>query len=922
MAAKTEIRNVNIVINGKEVTNNVKAIGKEYKKAKNELAGLTIGSDKYNKKVLEVKKLKGVLDEHRKSLGFVQSSWQKLGSSLKTLLPVFGLGTLVAGTKRLVEFTVALKQNRAEVKKLSELTGPALDTATARVTAIANVYKKDFGEVLQATNALSKKMGITFNEAFDLIEKGFQAGADANGEFLEQVREYPTFFKEAEFSAEQFITQITKQTKSGIFSDKGIDAIKEATLSLREMTKPTSDALKALGIDSEDLSKKIGSGQIKMSDAISLVAKKMSELPAQSQAVGQGLADIFKGAGEDAGVAFIATLADVNDELDDMIDNNNDLVKAQQNNLIATTELNAAYLKMLGEGSALSNFWAQQKRIIGEELNDIATIVSNNELTLLQKIVALNKQNRKIVATSIQKKEAVEEEAQAYDLLNKQLVLQAQNLGIIIDLTELENAEIVDLINKKQAQIEAERQLAKAEKDRQDKAEKARKKFLAAEKKLQAKIQEIREQLQLNALSDQAKELQAVEFKYAKLEAEAKGNAGALKQIAELRNQEIADINKKFTDETLVKRAEVEAKIQEMLLSGKDKEIAVVAKKYQELIELAEKFGFDTADLFTKMQEEIAKITEETEEDNPGGWLQNVLGLNDEQWEKLEEKFQTLGKFVSEAANAYSAFSNLRSAQDDADLQKFEQNQDIKKARLEKQLKFGVISQESFNDQVQKLDEQTEKERAKIAGERAEREKTAAIFDTTINGLAAVIRFLVDPGGIAGIALAALAGVTAGIQIAAIQAEPVPAFEDGGRIKKEGLIFAGEGNKEEGILSNAVLTDPELGPVANFLLDRQAGIPASFPTTATATPDFGDVSRAVGFNNFQRSGGQFTQDVTNNNVTNTTAPTDNTSQQILEEFQKMNEFLSDPVNRQAYINYDKEIESQDEMRYLNDLNDF
>jgi hypothetical protein len=925
MAPKTEIRNVNIVVNGKEVTNNIKSIGAEYKKAKNELAKLTIGSDQYNKKVAEVKKLKSILDQHRKTLGFVQSGWQKLKSGITTLLPALSLGTLVTGTKRLIEFTQAIKANRAEVKKLTDLTGPALDNATSRVTAIAEVYDKDFNQVLQAANNLSQQMNISFGESLGLIEKGFQAGADASGEFLDNVREYPAFFQEAGFNAEQFISTITKQTKSGIFSDKGVDAIKEATLSLREMTEPTREALEAIGIDADELSNKITTGQIKMSDAIALVSGKIAKLPAQSQAVGLALADIFKGAGEDAGVEFISTLSDINVELEDMIDNTDDLVIAQQNNIIATTQWNEAMLRMFGEGSALNKGWSGFKADFATGANDIATILNDSDLSFFEKLAGvLDKNARIIIAGAIQAEEAVEAEKQAYNLLNEQLVLQARNIGINLDLTALTNEQIQLLINQKKAQIEQERLLAKAEKERQEEAEKARKKWLKADEKLQNKIRSVREQLQLSQLTDQAKEIQAVNFKYAKLEEQAEGHADRLKEIEELKEQEIAAVNKKFADEKLKKRAEVEEQIQQMLLSGKDKEIAAVAKKFQDLIAVAEQFGFDTAELFEKLQEQIAEIEEKyIEDEEEGNLFQKIFGLDEEGWEDLQEKFDNIIAFADQASAAYSAYADLRRAQDNAEMKQFEKDQNSKKKLLEKQLEAGIISEEDFNNRVQQLDEQTDRKKAELMKEQAEREKNAAIFSAIINTAAAIIGFLANPSGIAGVALSALAAVTGALQIAAISAEPVPAFEKGGRIKKEGLILAGEGNKEEGILSNDTLTDPQLGPLANYILDQQQGINTPFPTSATESPDFGDVSRAVDFNNFQRAGGEFGTVINDNSVvTTTTAPTDNTLELILQQQQQLNEFLADPVNRQAYINYDKQIESDDEMRYLQELNNF
>jgi hypothetical protein len=941
MATKKEIRNVNIHINGKEVRNDIKHIGAEYKVAKNELAKLTIGSDAYNKKLAEVKKAKAILDEHRKSLGFVKSAWQKMKTGLTSLLPMLSLGTLVAGTKRLYEFVDGLKQSRAEVKKLSGLTGDALNNATSRAIAVADTYKKDFNEVLEATDHLSKQMGISFSESFDLIEKGFQAGADANGEFLENVREYPGFFKEADYSAEQFISTITKQAKSGIFSDKGIDAIKEATLSLREMTEPTKEAIEALGFDSDEMSQKISSGQMKMSDAIAMISKRMSELPEHSQAIGMALADIFKGAGEDAGVAFISTLSDVNTELEDMIDNNDDLVIAQQNNLIATTELNEAYLKMFGEGSELSKGWSGFKAAFATDLNNLSTILTDEDLGFWEKLGLLgNRYARTAEANAIKVSTAVKNEEQAYNLLNKQLVLMAENLGIEADLTNLTNKEIQELIDKKKAQIEAERNLAKAEDKRFKEAEKLHKKYLAAEKKLQNKIKEIREQLHLETLTDQAKEIQAVQNKYKKLFEEAKGHSEAIKELEELREQEIAAINKKHNDDKLTKRAEVEQKIQEMLLQGKDKEIHAIAKKYQELIKMAEEFGFDTSELFAQMNKEITKIKEGNSKEGDTGWIGEILGLSSGQTGELIENLATLLDMTSEELESWAekwgnigdaihgvidlanAYSSLTRANDEAEMQRFEKNMNSKKVKNQKLLDRGIISQEEYAQKAKQIDEQIDKKKADMMREQSEREKEAAYFSAIINTAAAIIGFLANPSGIAGVALSALAAITGGLQIAAISAQPVPAYEHGGYKDKEGLALLAEGNKKEGVLSNKILTDPTYGPMAEYLMDIQAGKSAVMPTMAIDSPDSSSVSRAMDYNGFQQSGGSLSQPVINNYYTTSSEDKSLDNTEFAENIKKLTNYMADPKNRQAYMNYDKQVESDQEMKYLNDLNNF
>ena len=139
-----------------------------------------------------------------------------------------------------------------------------------------------------------------------------------NGEFLDSLKEYPAYFKEAGISADQFVAIIAETNKQGIFSDKGIDTIKEANIRLREMTDSTAAALEGIGLNSKKIQKELQSGSITTFEVMQLVSDKLNELPESSAAVGTAIADIFGGPGEDAGLKYIRTLKDISTNLDEV----------------------------------------------------------------------------------------------------------------------------------------------------------------------------------------------------------------------------------------------------------------------------------------------------------------------------------------------------------------------------------------------------------------------------------------------------------------------------------------------------------------------------------------------------------------------------------------------------------------------------
>ena len=234
-----------------------------------------------------------------------------------------GYGWWVNYNKGLVEATRLTQQ-------FTEKSGDDLKEYRTEVQAIADFYGKDFKEVLIGANAVSKQFGISAEESLKLIQDGFIAGADANGEFLDTLREYPAYFKEAGISAETFIAITAQAAKSGIYSDKGVDVIKEGNLRIREMTTATASALEGIGISADKVQEQLRTGQKTTFDIIQMVSQRLSELPDSASVVGTALADIFGGPGEDAGLQYVRTLKDIKTNLDDVKDETGQLGDVQE----------------------------------------------------------------------------------------------------------------------------------------------------------------------------------------------------------------------------------------------------------------------------------------------------------------------------------------------------------------------------------------------------------------------------------------------------------------------------------------------------------------------------------------------------------------------------------------------------------------
>lgn len=270
-----------------------------------------------------------------------RAAWAFITTPLGATIAAITLA--LQGAKAWYDYNAGLVEATRLTKQLTGLGGDDLKSFRTEVQATANVFDKEFKEVLLATNSVSQQFGIGFEDSLELIRKGFIAGADANGEFLDQLREYPTQLQSVGLSAEETIAIITQNVKDGIFSDKGIDAIKEAGLRIREMPKSTSEALKGIGLSGEEIQKQLAEGTTTVFEVIQQVSRKLNELPSQSSQVGAAIADIFGGAGEDAGLAYLKTLADINTNLDETAKKAGAVGEAQQKQLEATEKLDKAF---------------------------------------------------------------------------------------------------------------------------------------------------------------------------------------------------------------------------------------------------------------------------------------------------------------------------------------------------------------------------------------------------------------------------------------------------------------------------------------------------------------------------------------------------------------------------------------------------
>ena len=287
--------------------------------------------------------------EAKSALEGLKGGFAALGKTMLTLAtnPVFlaiaGVAAAGAAFKWWYDYNSGLVEATRLTQQFTQLTGSALKDLRDEISGISDTFGTDFRETLQATNSVAKQFGISYEQAADVISKGFVAGANANGEFIDTLKEYPAYFKEAGISASDFVAIIAKSNQEGIFSDKGVDAIKEGNLRLREMTTATASALEGIGISSKKVQEDLQSGAKTTWQVMQEVSQKLSELPESSSKVGTAIADIFGGPGEDAGLQYLTMLKDIKGGIDDVIEKQGEMSTSLLEVNNAATECKKAF---------------------------------------------------------------------------------------------------------------------------------------------------------------------------------------------------------------------------------------------------------------------------------------------------------------------------------------------------------------------------------------------------------------------------------------------------------------------------------------------------------------------------------------------------------------------------------------------------
>lgn len=361
-------RGIVMYLDGKPVENSAKAIRGEMGRLRSEIDKCVVGTNEYVEKSKQYRVLNAALQEHKANLkgievqqlansaavgGYVErllgavgvngrfgrslallssngaggffsgltTSVRAFGTTLTGLLAnpavlaVLGIGGAVAGFKWWYEYNKGLMEATRLTREFLDLHGGELVGVRSEIQAVADEWGKDYKEVLQTVDGLMVQYGISAGEALRVVRDGFQAGADESGQMLGLMQQYAPIFKDMGLGASELAAMIA-QTRSGIFNEQGLQMMQMADKRLREMGTGTAKALEAVGIDAEEMERKLVSGEMTLFDALQQVSGKLGELPPQGREVGNVLREVFGRNGSSGGLALVEEFGKMTTEMD------------------------------------------------------------------------------------------------------------------------------------------------------------------------------------------------------------------------------------------------------------------------------------------------------------------------------------------------------------------------------------------------------------------------------------------------------------------------------------------------------------------------------------------------------------------------------------------------------------------------------
>lgn len=264
----------------------------------------------------------------------------------------------------------------AEVANITQGGAETVEDFSKKALVLRDRFDKDVGESIDAVNVLMREMGLSSDEAFDFVVSGIQGGLDANGDFLDTIREYGNLFGNAGFDAAQFYSILETGSEGGVLgTDKIADAVKELGIRLNEADEDAAAAFESLtGASFEDVQASIASGDEAWADYFDNIIGGLQSIedPLERNRL---QTELFGTMAEDLGADFVEAIDPAATSLQDMSGSMQNVEDRNMTLSEGMTTLGRQLMVALEPAAqTLMPMFAEGIRIAGDFLTDAAPV--------------------------------------------------------------------------------------------------------------------------------------------------------------------------------------------------------------------------------------------------------------------------------------------------------------------------------------------------------------------------------------------------------------------------------------------------------------------------------------------------------------------------------------------------------------------
>ena len=731
---------------------------------------------------------KGLITATRSALAFIATP---IGAAIAAIASI-GIATAA-----IFKFNQEVAKANTQIEQLTNRTGAAVDRLREQGNAIESAFGKDATDAIKELVSLQDSFGVSSEEAFQIYLDGLARGGASSQEFGDSIAEYGTLFSQSGFSAQEFVNILNTGIDLGIYSDKLPDAIKEAGISLKEQTTATQDALtNAFGASfTEEVLDGVNTGQKTVKEALFEIAEESQRVGLNQQQLATITADVFRGAGEDAGGALVIFDA-LNQSIDLNSESLSDLAKAEKQSAELFRELEEAKTRAFKSDDAIAftqaiknigtqaltfviNYLAWYRERVVNTFNTAKLVVFNFKEILLNLPLIFQGLAKDVLGFGKQIVETF-----------KKVVESIKNLdfkGALSDLSSFdfsftETQNVVKNLDGVKEYLALEEE---------------RKKILLEQAKLQEKAKA--------GTGGGTGAGEANEFDVSALIAEAsKKNAQALAEAQnelseQYQNSEIGaqqfiegltDLQKEYNALLIQDTIEALEKVLETEKLTKEERAEVLEELAEFRLDL-QKNNIDRLEELAKEQakkeEERAKAKEKREEELAEAEIEREKRKQEAKQIIQELGFETLSEITNE-------FFARQEEKQNEELAKFQEDQNKKLEYINELEQSGAITEEEASARRIRLEEETARKQREIKRKQAIQDKAQALFNIAIFTAQAIIAALasVPPNPVQ----AAAAAVTGAVQAGIVASRPIPEFYKGTEYSPEGLAYVGERGAE------------------------------------------------------------------------------------------------------------------------------